>query len=350
MRELLHHLRLLLGAALCLLLASRVADREGWRWQLPGRKDKGYEILEIFREEARLPDVVFLGSSQTRWGLLPRIAEALLRTSLGRPVEVWNLGLNGGLAPELDTLLPWVSASGKDPRVLVVEASPAYWNEARRDAAVLTYWRDFAGFGESWAGICSRPWVQTREGLAAPLRGARALWQQGVRLWDPVLVEGWRAARARSRATRGAYWTDLDLRRDAQRSGRVNEVLWRAALARREERVPLLRPLRSGARWAPVLARLIAHCRASRTRLVLWNPPLRPELASAYEPGAAERHLAWIEEAVRSTDGVLLDLSQPSLFARKDFFNLDHLAPLGAEKATRMLVEQALLPLLRKGR
>lgn len=334
-------LRTLLGAVLMALLTNAAAEATGWRWRNTSDRDQGYLVFPVYREQARSPEVVFLGSSLTRWGVQARLLEEELSLREGRPLEVWNLGVHGGTAPQLREAGRIAFSKGA-PRLLVVEARPGFWNERRTDPSVLFYWRWFAPLDETLLGLLDRPWAWTEEGLVRAVFGARALWRQGQFLLQPALAERWRKAELLDREERGSFWPRSAVLEALRRPETVDEALWARALARKEERLALLQPFASGHAWRGVLEELVERCRAAGTRLVLFLPPVSGVLQEAMPPGLREAHLAWMQE-VAGPEAVVLDLDPLGRrLGPAHWFDLDHLNARGAG-----ILSGELLPRLR---
>ncbi|MDP6850411.1 MAG: hypothetical protein QGH51_06405 [Planctomycetota bacterium] len=340
------HLRTLFGAVLAAIFLNWAADATGIRWRFTGTHDQGYEIFEIYKKHAGpRPDVVAIGSSMTRWGVLPPSLAAKAEHSLNRPVEVWNLGLHGGTSSQVSALLELAFSNHRSPRVLLLELGPSFWNEARTDSNILHYWRWFAPLSHTLTSAFQQPWAQTREGLVRAIAGCRSFWLNATSLASQKkrLEHNRRIDVAIHQ--KGSFWGIEHLKRDLERNGLLSPTAIRAAQARKKDQLLLVQPWQQPRGWETVLAEVVAICEKRGTRLIAWAPPISKGLRDG-APLELRTWKEWATASMQTNEIPFWDyLNEPSIEPGM-FFNLSHLAPTGALQLSVLLADR-LAPYLR---
>ncbi|HEX9792760.1 MAG TPA: hypothetical protein VGC54_02145 [Planctomycetota bacterium] len=338
-------LRTALGCGAALLAGNLLAGALGLRWETPGTRPQ-LQKLAAFRRGAgsgRRVDVVFLGSSHTKTAVVPELLEAELEQALGRPFEVWNLAVAAAVAPMAEALqLELFAGPLQAPRVLVIEADPLFWNEARDDHGTEQYWRWFAPAKAIATAVAAQPWTALQAAARRAGWGLEALWQQPLYALDARLSR----MRVQYQRGHGSRWN----RTKAARGAAQDDEEWREvsdpaeAAALLETRRQLVRPLRTLQEWRPLLGRIAARAQAGGAEVVLLNQPVTETFMALYEPGAYAAHLAALESAAAEFGIRLVDLNVAAFRDPGEFANLDHLSAAAAPASARRLALEVLLP------
>jgi hypothetical protein len=339
--------RTILGAVLTVALLNFSIEAMGMRWRHTDASDRGYEIFEVYKEYAsQKPDVVAIGSSMTRWGLLPPSLKEKAEYNLRQPVEVWNLGLHGGTSTQIDSLLDLAFSNGRQPNVLLLQLGPSFWNGARLDNSTLLYWRWFAPLSHTLERAFSQPWEQTNEGLVNSIYGPRALWLNLAPILYPEKRRDRLQKEEKSRLQFGSFWGSNDLRRDLGRHGALPPIAVRAAKAQKSDQLLLVRPWEVPFGWEEQLQSVLRRCEENGTHLIAWVPPVSAELRNGALKEMAEWNL-WASSAATSQNFPLWNyIDEPSVLPGM-FFNMSHLAPTGAMQVGVLLADR-LSPYLKK--
>jgi len=168
-------LRAALGFVAALMLANLVAGALGLRWTAAG-SHRHLQILHHFLTSEDPPEVVFFGSSMSRHAFPSQVLERTLAEG-GVDGAAWNLGLPGASAPIAAPLLEEVLAQRPAPRLLVLEASSFFWNEARPGGGAEMYWRWFAGPADLARGAGRVRAEHAAAAVRGQVWGAEALWR-----------------------------------------------------------------------------------------------------------------------------------------------------------------------------
>jgi len=338
------HIRLVLGACIATAICTLASNALGFRWFNTGGKQHGYEIFPVYSQYATdSPDVVMLGSSSTRWGTIPRLIELRLEQLSGRECDVWSMGIHGGIAPQLDFLIEHAFADGRRPQIVLVEATPSYWNELRVDNAVMQYWKWFAPTIQTIAGSFTRPWQQTSLGLSRVLSGPRTMWRAAAAILYPRLTDEWHELQEFCADNHGGFWSESQIAADLVRDGVLSARAKENARIALKQQLARFEPLAIGEHWEPHLDNARKVCAAHGAKLVLFATPFGPDFHQIKNQQSDDIFHAWLESY--SDDVLLLDWSNPDFLRPGDFFNAGHLAPSGAVAVSEHLAAE-LYPLL----
>jgi hypothetical protein len=318
-------------------------------WPLPLREpDFAARLACLRRRAAARPKpctVVFLGSSRVHMGVRAGEMEAPLGQALGRQVVAFNLG-TGGCGPQR-SLLNWhrLRLKGVRPDLLVVEVLPGLLVDAYNDlceaacptAAVC--WDDL-GVLERYGGperaTARRDWLL---GLACPWHSQRR--DLVSRAWPALLAPALRRHRLPT-ANRSA---DLPLGREAESPDRRARALEGARL----EYADRLRDLSHWGRGRRALAALLRSCRREGVPVALLVTPEGPAFRAMYPRGswpALRRRL----RALAARYGAALIDARERVPSEDDFLDSHHLTLPAAQRFSRRLAREELLPLLGRPR
>lgn len=303
--------------------------------------------LRIFAYQHEMPraDILFVGTSKIRAAVMPAMIERALSSALGRDICTYCLGQNGGTTYTSWLVLDDMVATHGPPELIVLEVSPGTLNaNNRRVARDLRY---FSSIGEI---LGAARWINTSERLKAAaggcFRGPKNLLLFGMRWLYPGEFD---LELERYKRRKGAEFpgqipprfgklTDLDAER---RNARLKKGI---AFARERymERYTV-----GGAPEAGLRA-IFGLARTHGIPIVLFDPPVvsdygeavsTPEEIAQYR-GALDRVLADMQAPAIEADLSGLELKE------EDFQDLTHLNPVGAGKASRLLVESVLVPVM----
>jgi hypothetical protein len=301
----------------------------------------------VARRTAATPQpcmVVFLGSSRVEHGVRAGEMEAPLARALGRPVAAFNFGRPG--ATLLRSLLYWkrLRRHGVRPDLLVVELMPSYLQDsffddlAERDApAALLSWDDLdvleAHAGPARATAARRDWLRARACPGYNLR--RFLLSQ---TFPALLAQEMRLRQAPMANESGdVVWQEVPQTPERHAEAlRLNRA-WFA---------PVLQAVDLGERKGRALAELLASCREVGVPVALLVTPEGPMFRSMYPPGRWEALLARLEHTAAEAGAALINAHE-WMEDEGDFRDSHHLTAEAAERFSRRLAREALLPLLR---
>ncbi|MBC8329806.1 MAG: hypothetical protein H8E31_13785 [Planctomycetes bacterium] len=341
----LHLLRAALGFLCALLLTNWLAGALGLRWTATG-SNRHLQILHHFLTSEDQPAVVFFGTSMTRHAFPSQVLEQAL-AERGVPGAVWNLGLPGASAPIALPLVTEVLDMRTTPRLLVLEASAFFWNEARPGSGAEMYWRWFAPLGEVARQVGEQPFGHTAAAIRRQVWGAEALWR-----WPQFRLVGEnRLHLADLRESHGGVFTPRVYRA-------LEQGIWPPRVPRPPD-VPLeqamrgFEPLRFGDSWSETLARLAAACDSRSIELLVVDLPLRPDLAEALDPAQQDAFRAWLRQRCElagvawvSLPAPLLPEAEQGAEPRPVFLDPMHLSPEAAAVFARRFAEEQLAPRL----
>jgi hypothetical protein len=333
----------LLGTAIAILLACHVVvELAELRFYQP-TADASLRALDVFRQKAPRPDVVFVGSSQVRRGILAPLVEREATRALGRPVAAFNLGLQAGTSPAYAIIVRDLLVGEHQPALVVVGVGPRDLNAngPQHDRVV----RHLAA-PLDLVGPLGPRWIAPHELMALPALAIRAP-ATLLQLVRPE-TEDERAFAARLLAERGSYYDLDDLETEAGK-GTVSGLEQRTRRRARHVREELLDDFAIEGRGVAAMRLLLDSARARGIDVVLLGMP-RSEAFAAL----AYRRLE--EKAVQSAlqtlgAGLWIEAVGPEWAELEgSFYDGDHLGPAGAERFTRLLTERVVVPRLTAAR
>ncbi|MHC4823016.1 MAG: hypothetical protein ACYTEP_03255 [Planctomycetota bacterium] len=329
---LLYLLRFLLGILITWFLGGALVDLTGHSWHRLGGRDP-VSPLHGFQHDTTPVDVVFFGTSSTRNAVVPGVLQTELESLLGRPFNVWNLGIPNA-TPEIGRILAEEFFQDNQPRCLILEAAPFLWDGERGDDADFSIFSRWFSTTSDWRS--DGRVLRTRDSLDF-LRNLARDWED---LWSPcnlARVEVFRAEPSLL-APKGGLYRSGDLDRPG---------LW--------EPVDTKQPAREARRvgtystpdsWKAELELILEICAAKDIEVILMHQPVYEKLIPMFEPGSYEAHLAWIQETAEAHDLPFLMLHDDIQMEVSHFRDYIHLSPLGAQHFTTELAPR-LAPLLR---
>lgn len=350
-----------LALALLVVAAVEVAVR-----QVPPRYLAPYHIgLQEYAAAAMvardLPaaDVAIIGSSRARNGFAPEVMESILHDAFGEQLIVRNLSCASAQAAENSALTKLLLRHGR-PRMVLYGVSPRqlhtrvppleqialFWN--------FTDWYDYARRVDTFHALTLLPqiirnWIgeyyYTLRFRYKPTSIAADLFEAATRrqfdrvslhalLRGDVYPNGMVGARHRMHVTH----PDLNLLVSPLVPQRVQRNF--APFLDENGRYPLQDPRV----WVGPLAEA---CHANGVDLVLVDMPVAELLLQAYPPGLQQRYLQTFQDFATEYGVTFVPFSQLGMQTElTDFADTSHMTPSGADRLTRIVTEQIVLPRL----
>jgi hypothetical protein len=330
-------LRVLAVAVMLLAMLNHVAGKyEFAHWQ-PDFHNDAVNIYAYQHAEINY-DVLFIGSSRIKQGILSPTVERELRELSGDEMRVFNLGQRGSHVLTNYFVLRDALGEDKRPRVVVVELSVAMLNSRSRDKeSALKYYASqgdllrllpsFRNAREASAGLFGAfrglnsclnmlfksPRRPDRERLLAEI-----LANGGGRLYKPD-ENPYLTVASRSEEKLKAMRNKPNYRRNRLRDYRIE----------------------GPSDWA--MKRMVALSKQRGFDLIFVNAPVTDEFMGIFENGEYVAYMDYMERFSRESGIEFYDLNADEVgLTRHDFSNLDHLNRGGAEKLSRYLPERIL--------
>lgn len=329
---LLYLMRFLLGILLTWFLGGFLVDLTGHSWHRLGGRDP-VAPMHGFQHDPGPVDVVFFGTSSTRNAVVPGILQRDLAAMLGRPINVWNLGIPNA-TPEMGRILVEEFFADNKPRCLVLEAAPFLWDGERGDDADFSVFSRWFSTASDWRS--DGRVLRSRDALDF-LRNLDRDWEDLWSAFDLVRVEKFRAERSQLAPKGGLYrngdievqgeWEPVDTKEPEREAGRVAHYSTPDS-------------------WKEELERILEICSSKDIEVILMHQPVYEKLLPMFEPGSYEEYLAWIQETAEAHDLPLLLLQDEIEMEVLHFRDYIHLSPRGARHFTKELAPR-LAPLLR---
>jgi hypothetical protein len=320
-------LRFLLGLVTTVAAAYAIMETFELRFCQPLRCPTMSKVW-YFQREVSQPAVVFVGTSQIHYGIMPSVvAEAA--ESHGRPgLAGYNLGLPGA-----DLEVSWIvtrdTVKGeRRPDALVVGVWPLLMTAD--DPGHPDYISRYGHLGDVWGRVQAGELPAT-ELASASFRGVETILQLPfLRTKKPI-----QPLRPDTlRRNHGGWW----LPEDAQVAAAIPRPDWQAMLSR----VGGQKPLRFADDSRPArLLRQFRDCARERgMRLIVVCPPQDHDYETLfYAPGQLAAYDEWMTSFCRREGIEYRDFRQSGEYGHADFADPVHLNAMGATKFSRRLGE-----------
>jgi hypothetical protein len=323
-----------LSAAL-IILANYLASRLELTYWQPTNTD----ALNIFAyQHAKEPyDILFLGSSHIKKGVVSKVVEKELRELTGREVRAFNLGQRGAHILTNYAVLRDALENRKRPRVAVVELSPASLNFNNKDKEIsLKY---YCSQGDILRLL---PSFRTKGEFQASLLG---MFRGVTTLIDFVVNNPRRPEYAQEfaeiLANGGGHLYEPKKNPLISRVSRSKEEQElrkrRRELATRKRR---LADYRIDGPSERIVNRMVALSEKKDVRLIFVDLPVTQEFRGFFSDGEYEIFLEYVEDLQVRPTVEFHNLSRERLMlTERDFADLDHLNKRGARILSRHLAE-----------
>ncbi len=279
----------------------------------------------LYARSKSAPDIVFIGSSRTAWGIAPDHVDPILSAAWGKPVKSFNFGLGAGNAMTYRFVVDNLTRSPSLPDLAVLGISPTdvcginQVTLATDVGAGATPGRLIDMIGEF------TDFELTREFLLSSAIPGRNRW--------PLLQQLWICARDGLPRIPHEYTYHDDGWLELAFSGNDrNAISLQRQLARAEELVS--HPLCPTACNAFDNALMDLH--AAGITAVVYEDPLPPFLTCTWHGGVYAEYREWLEN-VTSKHGVILIHSPFPDAQDSDFIPGAHVAPWAVQRYSRSL-------------
>jgi hypothetical protein len=320
-------LSFLLSFVLTVVIAYVLMELLHLRFCQPFRMEHMRKVF-FFQHEVRHPAVVYLGTSQIQYGVMPPVVESEAARQ-GQPVgKGYNLAVLGADF-ELSWILARVTLKGDQrPEVLVLGIWPLVMaeNGSGQTDFVCAYGNLADVYRQVELGR-----VPPTDLVSTSFRGVANLLQYPFRsLRRPLAVY----RDEHLKAGQGSWW----LPDQVAGAFPLPADRWQAALDKLSGDRDLSFSDQTRPAWMLRSIRDVA--REREIRLVVVTPPQHPDYPPcAYRSGSVERYQAWITDFCRREGIDYVDLDVPGIVDHEDFLDPLHLNARGADKFSRRLTE-----------
>jgi hypothetical protein len=326
----------LLGGVMTLLTAHLVVEGCDLRFCQPFRHEHMHKV-RFFQVEVPAVDIVYLGSSQVHFGIMPAVVAAAAAEQGIELGPQYNLGVPGAEL-EVSYILARDTLKGpRTPRLLILGMMPVLM--ARDEAAPELVCR--YGNISDVSGLVVQGELPAESIVAAGFQGAEVLLQYPFyHLRKPTRAFRW----DHLRLSQGCWWLPEDVATTvpptAEQWGGIFDAFGPP------------KPLHfdDESRAAKVLCAIRDLAVERDIRLIVVYLPQHPQLFQRkYATGSEERYGAWMTDFCRREAIAYVDHSEPDRYTCDDFMEPMHLNARGAEKLSRRLAAAILTPTAREG-
>lgn len=329
------------AAAFVLLVGNPLTRAVGLQHWSSSEDERKLTFLE---RSGEVPDVLLLGSSRVKFGLMGSVVEERLEERLGRPVRAYNGALASTGVLEASWMLDEVIGRMGCPRVVVVDVNVEGVNAAsdRLEQGLRLYLPP-----RRWFPVL--PKLRNREQLEAVLAGLATGYGHLLYALDrPPGSDAVRGEEERALACRGSVYGPPAAACEGR--GKTNLAREPAIRLRRQMRWYRIRlrnlhrldRFRLGGLPRQGLDALVASCRRCDAELLLITlPTLYPwEEWGWAEPVAATARMA--EDLARATGARYVDFSAlAEELTLGDFYDPGHLSRRGARRVSEQVADLA---------
>lgn len=292
------------GWAISLFPVRRIA----WVSQMPYR-------WQLYRRMSPVPDVVFIGSSRTAWGVDPSHVDPVLTRALGREIRSFNFGVAAGSAVVQRLAVDKILQRHPRPRLIVFGVSP-------RDVM------DFGTFclanevtASVTPGRVAHLWNELTE---LPL-GKHVILSSlvpGRDRWESLQVEWISLRDGRPLCPPGVQdhdngWTEFT---DYSPDKRL------AKLPRDRQLLRKWRGQRLSSAYCHALENALLQLQQAGVATMVYEDPFPPCLREDHRSGVYVEYQRWLQGAARRFGAVMLPPVFPDA-ADEDFIDGAHVAP-----------------------
>jgi hypothetical protein len=330
--------RALLFSAALVVIANVISSVFEIHYWQPSNTDAMYIFAYQHVDEPY--DVLIIGSSHVKKGVLAQTVEEELSELAGRPVRAFNLGQRGAHILTNYAVFRDMLNHAKRPRVVVVELSPASINFNNKDKQMSL--KHYCSQGDILRLLPSfRTTDEFKASLFGLFRGVTTLIDFVVRpprlpehaqLLEQVLAQGGGHLYKPEKDPFASYAS----RSQKEQERRIKRRGW--ATKRRR-----LVNYRIDGPSDRIVRRMVALSKEKEVPLVFIDLPVTREFRGFYNEGEYETFLKYAENLHVSRGVEFHNLTREYLLLPdNDFADLDHLNKRGAEKLSRHLAVNIL--------